>query len=52
LKASGETRLDTIGLDGFTLNGCDWHLDSNDHKRISEQLTGYFKAHPELWQDK
>jgi lysophospholipase L1-like esterase len=52
LKASGETRLDTIGLDGFTLNGCDWHLDSNDHKRISEQLTGYLKAHPELWQGK
>ncbi len=52
LKANGETRLDTIGLDGFTLNGCDWHLDSNDHKRISEQLTGYFKAHSELWQGK
>lgn len=52
LRASGETRLDTIGMDGFTLNGCDWHLDSNDHKRISEQLTGYFKAHPELWQGK
>jgi lysophospholipase L1-like esterase len=50
LKAQGETRLDTIGLDGFTLNGCDWHLDSNDHKRISEQLTGYFNAHPDLWQ--
>lgn len=52
LKADGETRLDTIGLDGFTLNGCDWHLDSNDHKRIFEQLTGYFKARPDLWQGK
>lgn len=52
LKAQGETRLDTIGLDGFTLNGCDWHLDSNDHKRISEQLTGYFTAHADLWQGK
>jgi lysophospholipase L1-like esterase len=52
LKAAGETRIDTIGLDGFTLNGCDWHLDSNDHKRISEQLTGYFNAHGELWQGK
>jgi lysophospholipase L1-like esterase len=52
LKADGETLLDTIGLDGFTLNGCDWHLDSNDHKRISEQLTVYFNAHAELWQGK
>lgn len=52
LKTDGETRLDTIGLDGFTLNGCDWHLDSNDHKRISAQLTGYFNAHPDLWQGK
>lgn len=50
LKAQGETRVDTIGLDGFALNGCDWHLDSNDHKRIFEQLTGYFTAHPDLWQ--
>lgn len=52
LKAEGETRLDTVGMDGFGLNGCDWHLDTGDHKRISEQLIGYFTAHPELWQGK
>lgn len=50
LKADGETRIDTLGLDGFGLNGCDWHLDTTDDKRIAEQLTGYFEAHAELWQ--
>ncbi len=53
LNAGGETRVATFSVGkGFELTGCDWHLNLNDDKRITDSLIGYFDAHPDLWQGK
>jgi lysophospholipase L1-like esterase len=48
LKAGGDTRITTIGMDDFSKNGCDWHLDIDDDKRIAQQLIAYLGGVPEL----
>lgn len=48
LKAAGDTHIETLGMDDFTKSGCDWHLDVDDDKRISQQLIVYLGAEPHL----
>lgn len=49
MKAGGETRIDSVTLGDFTVTGCHWHLDLNDHRRISAQLNRWIESHPDLW---
>ncbi|EGF90812.1 lipolytic enzyme, G-D-S-L [Asticcacaulis biprosthecium C19] len=49
MKAGGETRVDSVTLGEFALTGCHWHLDLNDHRKISAQLTQWIDTHPDLW---
>lgn len=47
LRADGDTHIDTIGMDDFTKNGCDWHLDVDDDKKIAGQLISHLGGIPE-----
>ncbi|ESQ87233.1 hypothetical protein ABAC460_20910 [Asticcacaulis sp. AC460] len=49
MKAGGEARIDSLTMGDFALTGCHWHLDLNDHRRISTQLNTWIEAHPDLW---
>ncbi len=50
LNAEGETRVMPFSTGGgFEQTGCDWHLSTNDDKRISASLITFLDAHPDLW---
>ena len=50
LNADGETRVMPFSTGGgFEQTGCDWHLSTNDDKRISASLITFIDAHPDLW---
>lgn len=50
LKNSGETRIEYIPINQMSLTACDWHPSLADHKMMSEAVTKFIEAHPELWQ--
>lgn len=52
LRASGETRVDTLFFEGLDYGGCHFHPSLADHLKINALLKTHLTAHPELWQNK
>ena len=52
VKATGETRVDFVPMNGLSFGGCDWHPTTADDQAVSQTLTAFIDAHPELWQGK
>lgn len=52
LRASGESRIDFLPMNGLTFGGCDWHPTTADDTQVANSLIGFIEARPEIWDNK
>jgi hypothetical protein len=50
IQAAGETRITFLPMNGLNFGGCDYHPDTNDDRKISDELIAWIDAHPGIWQ--
>ena len=52
LRASGESRIDFLPMNGLTFGGCDWHPTTADDAQVANSLIAFIEAKPEIWDNK
>jgi lysophospholipase L1-like esterase len=52
LKASGETRIGFIPMNGLDFNGCHTHLSIIDNQKVHSLLDAYFLENQHIWDRK
>ncbi|MFT4077665.1 MAG: GDSL-type esterase/lipase family protein [Asticcacaulis sp.] len=52
IQAAGETRISFLPMNNLNFGGCDFHPDTADDRKVSDELIAWIDAHPEIWQGK
>jgi lysophospholipase L1-like esterase len=52
LNARGESRIAFLPMNGLGFGGCNYHPTTADDQKVTDSLTGFIDAQPELWQGK
>jgi len=49
LQAEGEHMIAFLRMAGLNLGGCDFHPDTGDHQKMSDELIAFIDQHSDIW---